>query len=80
MIEPERAAVDVARTVALGEAWAVAVCIDPRGQETYWLLSPDQDAEAGCACHQCAPHEQETAYVIGQGTTTGHRHQTGHAS
>jgi hypothetical protein len=64
------ATVDTARTVSLDTAWAVAVCIDPDGEETFWVLSPNLDAEAGCACARCAPHEQAEPFRIGTQPTT----------
>lgn len=53
---------DQARMARLG-SWLAAVCVDPDGQESYWLLSPDQVGEPGCACERCCPHEQLTGPV-----------------
>lgn len=50
---------DQARMARLGSGqWRAAVCVDEQGVETYWLLSPEPDQPAGCACSSCAPHEQ----------------------
>lgn len=63
MTDPDRVAQqDPARTINLpGTPWRATVAIGPDGTETLWLVSPDSGQEPGCACAQCAPHEQDTA-------------------
>lgn len=51
--------IDWTRTIPLGNSWAAAVCITPDGDEALWLISPDYDADIGCACPESAPHEQD---------------------
>lgn len=37
---------------------ALSECVDKNGHTTYWVLSPDPEASAGCSCRNEAPHEQ----------------------
>ena len=66
--------IDNARSASLG-AWAVAVAVTPEGEESFWLLSPDNEAAMGCACSTCAPHEQLGPYVV-QPTTSSTEERT----
>lgn len=53
---------DPARTIPLpGTEWRATVAVGPDGTETLWLVSPDPGQPAGCACPNCAPHEQDSA-------------------
>lgn len=54
--------IDLARTAPLG-TWRVAVCVEPNGVESYWMISPDPQGAPGCACPACAPHEQVGPYA-----------------
>lgn len=56
--QPLTLAIDPNRTIPLGDGWRATVCLDPDGNETLWLASPDPDLLAGCACRACAPHDQ----------------------
>ena len=61
--ETKTARVDASRTADLTGRWAAAVCVTKDGEESLWLLSPDNDAAMGCACSTCAPHDQLGPYV-----------------
>jgi hypothetical protein len=53
--------IDLARTIHLpGSDWRACVAIGPDGSETLWLVSPTPNQTPGCACHTCAPHDQDT--------------------
>jgi hypothetical protein len=55
--DSDTSTVDPARLVQVGR-WRAAVCITADGTESFWLLSPTANAEHGCACPECAPHDQ----------------------
>lgn len=57
MSDDNSATIDLARTVNLGE-WHAAVCVNPDGEESLWLLAATPGNRHGCACPLCAPHDQ----------------------
>ncbi|GAA2112990.1 hypothetical protein [Nocardioides bigeumensis] len=71
-----RPEIDTNQLALLEGAFAVAVCVNANGEESFWVLSPDVDGETGCNCAHCAPHEQLGPYVTGKRLAG----QEGHAS
>lgn len=51
---------DDSRTTPVTECLALAVVLDGNAAETWWVLRLDAppNADHGCACRFCAPHEQ----------------------
>ncbi|MGY2702214.1 hypothetical protein [Nocardioides sp. HB32] len=60
MTDDVRPIFDPARVVRLGDRLAVGVVIHSDGDERFWVFNLDAtDADGGgCACSDCAPHEQ----------------------
>lgn len=56
--------IDRQRAAPVAAGLTAAVCVGPDGDEVLWLLCEDVlgrlDVEHGCACPDCAPHEQMT--------------------
>ena len=66
------AAVDLNRLAHLGGDWYAAVCVDPDGEESLWLVAPTPGDVHGCACADCAPHDQGGRFTAATVNTTGH--------
>lgn len=64
------AEIDPARSVRLGDHWHAAVCVNPDGEESLWLLAPHPGNRHGCACAHCAPHDQLTPCAPTTASTT----------
>ena len=52
-----RAAIDYRRTACLDDGWHAAVCVNPDGSTSLWLISPDPAAFGAPVCID-APHER----------------------
>lgn len=61
--------IDPARTIDLGNGWSACVAVAPDGTEGCWLVSPDPRRRPGCACAECAPHDQISAPPTRPATT-----------
>jgi hypothetical protein len=54
--------IDTTRTAVLDTGWRAALCVAADGTESLWVLAPNLNAPAGCACDLCAPHDQLTPW------------------
>ena len=51
---------DPSRSVDLGNGYRAAMCINEDGSVYPWLVAAANSDPHGCACQECAPHEQNT--------------------
>jgi len=63
MIRPEERSAgltDDLRTIPVAERLALTVVVNDDGTETWWVLRIDAapNADHGCGCASCAPHDQ----------------------
>lgn len=68
----DRARVSLNATVIrLDNGHALAEAINPDGTTAYWVLSPEGSAAPqGCACRDCAPHDQRNPFRTTCGAPT----------
>lgn len=56
-----KAQVDLSRSASL-DGWLLAVAVHVDGEQL-WLMREDGAGRPGCACAECAPHDQLGAWV-----------------